>query len=209
VVAVLGIMMLSKKVRLVISLFNWGIVVVLLLTVIFLFLPEDNDIKIALSNRVNSLTEFSKGSGLGRVQGYILGFEGFLKNPVFGNGTLSTDTEFYNTFRNQHQELMGSAGWLNGALIQALQDTGIIGFLIVLGIFISVLIANYNVFIKLPDWLIEKSIILGFIGGNIILLISSQFSSPLWISFPYIYWGINMSYLGYCKKQMQVQTSTS
>ena len=69
-----------------------------------------------------------------------------------------------------------------------------------LGIFVSILIANHSLFTKLKNDDERKGIVLGFLGGNIILFISSQLSSSLWISFPYVYWGINMAFISWCKR---------
>jgi hypothetical protein len=204
-VSLFFILILSKRLKLMISIFNYVVVILIIIMAVFLILPEGSDVKVALSDRATSLFDFQKGSGLGRTLGYQIGFDGFLHNPIFGNGTLSANTTFYNVYRKQEQEYMGSPGWLNGALIQSLQDTGLIGFFIVLGLFTSIIIANYRLFTKLDNSDEKKSVVLGFIGGNVILLISSQLSSPLWISFPYIYWAINMAYINFCESLMAEQ----
>ena len=162
-------------------------------------LPKDSGIKIALASRVTTLFDFKKGSGAGRAFGYELGIKGFKKNPLFGNGTLSADTRFYNPYRRIYQEHFGSPGWLNGAFIQALHDTGIIGLLIVAAIYLVVIFQNLNLYRKLPRETLEKSVVLGFLVGNFILLVTSQLSSTLWISFPYIFWAINLAYISHVK----------
>ncbi|MBS1505291.1 MAG: O-antigen ligase family protein [Bacteroidetes bacterium] len=201
ILALLVLLFLSRKIRLLLSLVNYGIVLVLLIGTLFIILPDDNDVKHALVSRATTLFDFSHGSGAGRVQGYIIGLEGFKKNPAFGNGTLSADTRFYNSYERRYQERMGSAGWLNGVLIQSMNDTGVFGIVIILSLFGSVLLSNYHVYQKLNKAAPEKNVVAGFIMGNIILLIASQTSSTLWVSFPYIYWGINMAFLQYCRKQ--------
>ncbi len=200
-IALMVMLVLSNRVRQLMSVFNLGVISVFLALVVYFFLPESSSIKTAISSRVTSVFDFEKGSGLGRVQGYLMGMEGFFHRPIFGNGTLSADTQFYNVYRKIYQERMGSAGWLNGVFIQSLHDTGILGLLVVIAIYISIIRKNYNIFKRLEAGE-PKSVIIGFLAGNIILLITSQFSSTLWISFPYIYWGINLAYLSMCQSSL-------
>lgn len=199
-IAIFFIVILSGQLKLMLSVFKYAIIVLAITVTVFIFLPKDNSIKFALSSRAISLFDFQKGSGLGRVVGYQIGFEGFLESPLLGNGTLSAKTAFYNPHLFKYQDYMGSPGWLNGALIQSLHDTGIVGLLITLGIFIAMILSSYNLFVRLKRDDINKSIALGFVGGNIILIITSQLSSTLWISFPYIYWGVNIAFIEWCKK---------
>lgn len=201
VLALIFLLFLTRKIKLLLSLFNYGIVLVLIIGTLLFVLPDDNDVKHALVSRATTLFDFNHGSGAGRVQGYIIGLEGFNKSPIFGNGTLSADTRFYNSYEKRYQERMGSAGWLNGVLIQSMNDTGILGIVTILALFGSVLLSNYSVYKKLSKASPEKNLVAGFIMGNIILLIASQTSSTLWVSFPYIYWGINMAFLQFCRKQ--------
>jgi O-antigen ligase len=198
----------AQRARLLISVANYVVIILVLITTLFIFLPNDNDVKNALVSRATTLMDFSKGSGAGRVIGYQIAYEGFKNHPLAGNGTLSAKTEFYNKYKKKYQERMGSAGWLNGVLIQSMHDTGIVGILIYFGLCASLVLANFSVYRTLENSSVEKSIVLGFITGNIILLIASQASSTLWISFPYIYWGINMAFIKWCKEEI-IGTTTA
>jgi O-antigen ligase len=200
ILALVVMILLSNRIRLLFAIVNYGLLIALLLSITLYFLPKTNTVKVALTHRVTTLFEFKSGSGEGRLEGLKIAWGGFKQNPVFGNGTLSAETSFYNPWRNRMDEKMGSAGWLNGALIQALHDTGAIGFAIVFSLYCSVLFANYRVLKTAKHPPKERSIIIGFIAGNIILFIASQTSSTLWIAFPYIYWAINLAYIAHVKK---------
>lgn len=205
VISVLCLMVLSKRVKLLKSLASYTVVVLLIIGSLIIILPDASALKNALESRARTLIDFKSGSGLGRVEAYQIGYQGFLQNPLFGNGTLSADTQWYNPQKHEYGQRMGSPGWLMGLWIQALHDTGGVGLVIILCLFASVLYANYKIFKALSHLTIKKSIVLGFIGGNIIMFITAQLSSPLWISFPYIYWGINMAFLGHCREMIQRQ----
>lgn len=207
-IALVVLVFLSKQVTLIKSMLNYIVIILVLITALMIFLPKDNDIKNALVSRVSTLIDFKGGSGAGRVMGYQIGLEGFRENPIFGKGTLSADTEFYNPYRKQYQQRMGSAGWLNGVLIQSMHDTGIVGIIIDLALFASIFLANFYTYKKFENGTLEKSILLGFMIGNIVLFISSQASSTLWIAFPYVYWGLNMGYIKWCREKLQRDKET-
>ena len=204
--ALFVLLIVSRRIKLLVTLINYFVVVVIMVTVLMLSLPKENSIKKALVARSANLFDFKSGSGRGRVEGLMIGLDGLRESPVFGLGTLSADTRFYNPYTKQYQERMGSAGWLNGVLIQSLHDTGLVGAIIIIGLFTSIMLSNYRLFKQLDNASIEKSIILGFLGGNIILFIASQTSSTLWLSFPYIYWGINMGVITWCKKRIRQES---
>jgi hypothetical protein len=200
VISIFVMMFISNKTRIVKSILSYSLISTFAFLSVFFLLPEGNSIKQIINNRVSTLGDFSSGTGLARVEGFRMSLKGLEQNPLFGLGTLSANTKIYNSYTDKYQEKMGSSGWLNGALLQAIHDTGAIGFTVLLGIFISILVANYRMFKRIKDDNESKSILLGFIGGNTILFISSQLSSPLWISFPYVYWAVNMAFLNYCKE---------
>lgn len=201
-VAVLVLILLSGRVKLLISLANYFIALMLIGVVLYLALPDKSSVKIALGARISTLTDFTSGSGAGRLEGYRIGLEGFRESPLFGKGTFSAKTSIFNIYTNEEQERFGGHGWLTGLWIQSLHDTGIFGFIIVFSLFGSLFYANFKIFKRLDGANINKSIVLGFIGGNTVIIISSFLSSSLWISFPYIFWAINLSFLVACRKQM-------
>jgi hypothetical protein len=201
--ALILVVVLSRKFTIIVRVINYSIIFFVIVGCFLFLLPKNNKVKLALNNRLTTLLEYRKGSGAARVEGLMIGVEGFRSNPVFGKGTLSANTEFYNPWRKIFQHRMGSPGWLNGVLIQALHDTGLVGVLIVLMINGSVLYYNYRTYVRLDKSSFERSIVLGFFGGNIILFIASQTSSTVWVAFPYIYWGVNLGFLAHCKTLIQ------
>lgn len=156
--------------------------------------PKDNFIRDAFVSKTVNMFNFEEGNGLGRVEVYLIGWAGFRSSPVFGKGTMSANTDVINETTGEIQQAQGSEGWLSGALIQCLHDTGIIGGVVMLAVFLSIILINYKSFKREKD-ITNRSILLGFFAGNIVMAISSQLSSVLWIAFPYCYWAINMAFI--------------
>lgn len=202
VVVLVVLMVLAKQTTVIKRVALFGALILVAGFVIGMALPTDNPARKAFEERVSTLFDFSGGTGGGRVQGYLLAWESFLDNPILGKGTLSADTEVYNPYVGQYQERMGGQGWLTGSGIQALHDTGVVGFVILMSLFGMTMWRNYKMFKRLfpGDW--YRGIALGFLGGNLVLLITSQLSSPLWTAFPYIFWAVNMEFLAACTRKM-------
>ena len=145
----------------------------------------------AVIGRASNIFNIEEGSALGRVYTIITGLEGFYKHPVIGNGLFTADMQSIDEFTGELKELSpGAPGWLFGTWIQALHDTGIIGFLIIIALFFTIIRENYKWF-KTGSAKF-KFLPVGFMGATILLLISTQSSSIMWVSFPYVFWGINM-----------------
>ena len=160
-------------------------------TGLFMLLPEKSSVVVALKGRFTTIVDFEDGSGLGRIEAYLLGFEGFLKHPILGNGTLSADTEFFNAFKGEYEHMLDSPGWLAGAFMQCMHDSGIMGLIVLIGLYYHILRTNYRGF-KYAVNNTHKNIFLGFLCAHIIIIICSQLSSALWITFSYIFLGINI-----------------
>ncbi len=187
---------------------NWKILVnivvfILLLLVANQFLPDNNFIKQAILSKTENLVNFSEGNGLGRVTTFLVGWAGFIVHPLFGNGTMMADTASLNIFTGELEDVMGTPGWLSGSLIQSLHDTGIIGALIIMGIFVSLCLINLKHF-RREDNIDRKAIFLGFFAANIIIAITSQITSVLWIGFPFVFWAINMAYVAAINKEKKL-----
>ncbi|MBL7848586.1 MAG: O-antigen ligase family protein [Cyclobacteriaceae bacterium] len=199
VVVMVVLMVLAKQTTVIKRVVLFGTITLAIVLVIGWTLPADHPARKAFEERIATLVDFKGGTGGGRVQGYLLAWESFLDRPILGKGTLSADTEVYNPYVGQYQERMGGRGWLTGSGIQALHDTGIVGFVILMSLFGLTLWKNFKAFKQLPpgDW--HRGIALGFLGGNLVILITSQLSSPLWTAFPYIFWAVNMEFLAACK----------
>ena len=153
-----------------------------------------------LAERVTSIFDFESGSGAARVLGYEIAINSFVDHPILGNGTNTAATEFYNQYTGEVENLHATKGYLSGAWIQSLHDTGIIGFIITMSIFGVSIAMNYRAY-KCSDSKEHKIIFMGFFIGNIVIAISSQLTSSLFISFPWIYWGINTALVQKIKKE--------
>lgn len=187
---------------------NWKILLnisafILLVLIANQFLSDDNFIKQAILSKTENLVNFSEGNGLGRVTTFLVGWAGFMVHPFFGNGTMMADTASLNIFTGELEDVMGTPGWLSGSLIQSLHDTGVIGALIILGIFISFSMINLKNF-RREENIERKALFLGFFAANIIIAITSQITSVLWIGFPFVFWAINMAYISKVTKKKKL-----
>ncbi len=189
------LMILARQTRALVRMVSAGVVVVGIGFALGLVLPENHPAKKAAVERVSTLMDFQSGTGEGRLLGYQAAWKSYLTHPIVGNGTFSADTRAYNPYTGAYQERMGAAGWLTGSVIQALHDTGLVGLAVLLGLFLMLLLKNYRAFRRLPIGDPNKGLILGFIGGNLVLIITSQLSSPLLTAFPYVFWAVNMEFL--------------
>jgi len=143
-----------------------------------------------LIERYVNLFNFEEGSGANRTTLYRLALTSLNDSLVFGKGTNTSQTDFYNKYTGVSEHYAARKGWLTGAWIQSLHDTGIIGFLIIISIFVYSIVMNIKPFNK-ANTKEFKTLFLWFFMGNIIIAIGSQMSSSLFISFPWIFWGIN------------------
>ncbi len=196
------LIMLGVSGKITIKTMRYAIVGIVVIGALGIMLSSDNFLKQAVLTRTVNIGNFEEGSGVGRVATFMLGWSGFVRSPVFGNGTMMAETADVNMF-GELQELMGSPGWLSGSFIQSLHDTGIVGALIILTFFVSIIRANYSCY-KNEENKVRKSIFLGFMSGNIVLAIASQITSVLWIGFPFVYWAINISMISYSKRQIEI-----
>lgn len=207
VIALVVLMVLARKTRVIYRVTIAAVVVSVVLSLVYLALPEDNSARKAIGERFATIADFQGGTGGGRWIGYQLAWKSYLAHPVLGNGTLTADTWDYNPYTGEYQHRMGAAGWLTGSGIQALHDTGIIGFLILLTLFGVLLTKNYRVYRSLTNDDSRRGWLLGFLGGNMVLFIASQLSSPLWTAFPYVFWAVNAEFLAQCRGERQASST--
>lgn len=205
---VVAFMILAKQTKVIKRVAMFVGFALLITVVLSIVLPEDNLVKKAFAERVDTMFDFQGGTGGGRLLGYKAAWTSFLERPLLGKGTLSAETSIYNPYTGLYQERMGGEGWLTGSGIQALHDTGILGFAILMGLFGILIWKNYRLFLRLPPTDGDRILVMGFLGGNIILLITSQLSSPLWTAFPYIFWAINAEFITACMKEPETYHSS-
>jgi hypothetical protein len=201
-IGVITMAFISKKARVVVRTFQYGALFGILLALLIIILPDENSFKLAISYKLGiGMFDLSSGTAIPRLVAIQEGFDGFIKSPLIGNGIFSANNVFINPHTSEITGTAGPIGWLNGLFIQALHDSGLLGLLGWVCFFFFLLHLNYRMFRKLPPSL-ERSIVLGFIGGNIVILVGSQASSVVWISFPFVFWAINLSILKYYSKQL-------
>jgi O-antigen ligase len=203
-VSVIIMAVVSKQWTVIFRVMFIGFAAAILLVLLIVFLPSDNTFKQAISYKlVSGIVDFSEGTSIPRVVALQESVKGFLHSPIIGNGIFSANNVFVNPYTGEVTGTAGPIGWLNGLFIQALHDTGILGVLAWVGFFFTLLRKNYVIFKRLPISF-ERSIVLGFIGGNFVILIGSQASSIVWIAFPFIFWAANLTYLRYCREKIKV-----
>lgn len=154
---------------------------------------DKNIVVNAFESRLDNPFEQESGSVAGRLGAYTTGINGFLKSPIIGNGTLSANTKILDIYTKEYKDQNGSSGWLTGFWIQSLNDTGFIGLLIGLALLISFIKVNYVCFKAETENQARKSLYLGFMAAAIVIAICTQISNVMWISFTFVFWGINMA----------------
>jgi hypothetical protein len=201
-IAILVMAFVSKQKNVVRTAVRLGSVAIVSLIVVILILPNESSFKQAISYKLGSgMFDFSEGTAVPRMVGVKESLKGFIQSPIIGNGIFSANNEFINPQTHEITGTAGPIGWLNGLFIQALHDTGLLGLLSWIFFFFFILRVNYRIFKILPHSL-EKSTILGFLGGNIVILIGSQASSVVWIAFPFVFWAANLTLLRHCKNRI-------
>jgi O-antigen ligase len=167
--------------------------VMLLVIIIFkVFFSGNQGLDYIFTERIAGMFDFDSGSGAARVLGYEIAMNSFSNHPIIGNGTNTAQTETFNQTTGQIDNIHAGKGYLSGAWIQSLHDTGILGFIIIILLFVLPIFQNYKAFKSERD-IRYKSMFLAFFMGNIIIAITSQMTSALFISFPWIYWGLNFA----------------
>lgn len=195
VVTFIGVWSSGRK-KVVSALFkSAGIIIIIFSILVWLETPIVYDTFLILSERLLNLFNFTEGSGWSRYIAYVIGISGFLSSPIFGQGTMSANTTVFNPFTNEYYDAVSEPGWLTGAWIQSLHDTGIVGFSITIGMFITIIINNWYLLKKETDSF-KRTILLFFLLSSVLIFISSQISSSLWILFPWFFWALNSAFIG-------------
>jgi hypothetical protein len=126
---------------------------------------------------LDEVTVGSLASTVVRLEAYRWGVEEWLKAPIFGHGTLAGGA-------------IGRQWWLS-SVVQSLYDTGIVGT--------AFLLWMYGVAIVCP-WLAyrraatprNRTYLLAYALANAVLFLTSQFTSFLWVGFPWVFMGLTM-----------------
>lgn len=174
---------------------KWSALIVFCV-VAFLFLNPSSHITDSLIKRTSNITNTNTGSALARLAAFEQGLSDFQRHPIIGSGTMTADTKVYNEYTKEYNDLNGSPGWLTGLWIQALHDSGLLGLLVVIILFMHIIYKNFKAY-KLCERNILKRYYLGFMLSNILVLVTTNVSSIMWSSFIYIFWAINESFLNF------------
>lgn len=204
IIAILLMAILSKKWSIISTVIKSGVVGILFFGLLLAVLPSDSSFKKAISYKLGSgMFDFSSETGIPRLTSFHESINGFSKSPLIGNGIFSANNVFVNPNTFEVTGTAGPIGWLNGLFIQALHDSGIIGLLGWCFFFFFLVYKNYKMYKRLPPSF-EKSVMLGFVGGNIVIFVGSQASSIVWIAFPFVYWGINLTLLRQYRTKIEI-----
>lgn len=111
----------------------------------------------------------------GRVNMFKQGLEGWRKRPLLGHGTFGG-------------EATGHGYWM-GSFIQALYDTGVLGAVALLAMYLVAMVAPWRASSRALD-AGERDLFLACAIGNALLMLTSQFASFLWVGFPWIFMGL-------------------
>ena len=128
---------------------------------------------------VGDVTRASRSSVEGRVDAWAQALEGWRERPILGHGTLAGAN-------------LTKEGWWYSSLVQALFDTGLVGFVVLLWIYVGAVV------LPVRSWLLTRQTsispnLLGYGAGNAVLAFSSQFSSFLFVGFPWVFLGLSMA----------------
>lgn len=135
-----------------------------------------------LLQRVQDIVNFESGSGGGRVRIQQLAIERWQDKPFLGYGVLALTYDDAAT--------VGSASpWLYSTVISSMHDTGIVGLTFMLWIHIVPIVYTIKAAGKVRNTTRYASL-MGFVIGDVVLVIASQASSFFWLGFPWIYLGV-------------------
>jgi O-antigen ligase len=125
-----------------------------------------------------AVTQASRGSMEGRLDAWLRAMEFWREHPIFGHGTLAGG----NVIRE---------GWWYSSLVQALYDTGLLGFLVLLWIHVGAVVYPVRAWLRTRRNPMSANL-LGFGLGNAVLFFTSQFSNLYFVGFPWVFLGLSM-----------------
>lgn len=135
-------------------------------------MPADcnNDAAVQGAAGVGSCT-----SVVGRMEIFKEGLEGWRDRPLLGHGTFGG-------------QATGRGYWMS-SFIQALYDTGLLGAVALLAMYLVVTVAPWRASRRALD-AGERDLFLACALGNALLMLTSQLASFLWVGFPWIFMGL-------------------
>lgn len=133
-----------------------------------------------------AVTHASRSSVDGRIDAWVRAIEASRDRPILGHGTLAG--------ANLIKE-----GWWYSSLIQALYDTGLVGLVVMLWIHVAAIAYPLRTWLRTRQGPMSANL-LGFGIANTVLLLTSQFSNPLFVGFPWVFLGLSMGAVEACSK---------
>lgn len=126
-----------------------------------------------LSQRFENIANLSQGTGEARVMTVEYAFDRFLQRPLLGNGTNAPMVNPYSGV---------TTGWTFSSLIQTLYNTGVVGIIFLIGVFTFPLLD----LLRLPKSPKRLALLL----AGLVVVVTSQSSSVLWLDFFWVFWGL-------------------
>jgi hypothetical protein len=117
-------------------------------------------------------------SVVGRVKAIKRGFDGWRERPLLGHGTFGG-------------RATGQGYWM-GSVSQALYDTGVLGTMALLTMYLVMMVAPWRASRRALDPG-DRDLLLACAIGNALLMVTSQLASFLWVGFPWIFMGLTMA----------------
>lgn len=121
----------------------------------------------------------SRSSVEGRLDAWRRAVESWRASPILGHGTLAGTS-------------IVAGGWWYSSLVQALHDTGILGLALLVAVYLGAILLPLMACIRSGPSLSVANL-MGFSAGNAILLLTSQFSSFLFVGFPWVFLGLTIA----------------
>lgn len=138
-----------------------------------------------LTDRLSNIVNYAEGSGEGRAEIQAVAISRWKENPLLGKGTFSMPQT------GSGRTALG--GFLYSSVIQSLHDSGLVGAIFIIWIYIGGIVIGIKGFKKSTTRFWKATLAGGTIGW-IAIIITSQASSFVWLSFSWIYLGMLVSW---------------
>lgn len=125
-----------------------------------------------------AVTRSSRFSAVGRVDAWRRALEHWRERPILGHGTFAGGSVI--------QE-----GWWYSVLVQALYDTGLLGFSLLLWIHVGAVVYPVKAWLRNRRSPMSANL-LAFGLGNAVLFVTSQFSNSFVVGLPWVFMGLSM-----------------
>lgn len=124
------------------------------------------------------VTLSSQSSADGRLDTWLLAAERWRQHPILGHGPLAGAGATKD-------------GWWYSSLVQALDDTGLLGLALLLWIHVAAIVYPLMAWLRTRRSPMSANL-LGLSVGNAVLFLTSQFSNSFYVGFPWVFLGLTM-----------------